>query len=164
MSQPTAVAVDLLPEFRSAGRIDLGPVAVERHGIAGYVYLQNHSYLNAEDDASTTALEIAVDLVLLDDQIEVGVLRGKPATHPKWAGRRVFGSGINLTLLYQGQVSLIDFFVNRELGAISKIYRGHSVEPLDQGSLEIRHEKPWIAAVDAFAIGGGCQMLLVMIT
>lgn len=162
MSLPTSAAVDLLPGFRATERADLGPVAVERQGAVGYVYLQNHRYLNAEDDAFTTALEIAVDLVLLDDRIEVGVLRGQPATHPRWAGRRVFGSGINLTLLYHGQISLVDFFVNRELGAINKMYRGHSVEPLDHGSLEIRHEKPWIAVVDAFAIGGGCQMLLVM--
>jgi (3,5-dihydroxyphenyl)acetyl-CoA 1,2-dioxygenase len=27
---------------------------------------------------------------------------------------------------------------------------------------ETRREKPWIAAVDAFAIGGSCQILLVM--
>jgi len=28
--------------------------------------------------------------------------------------------------------------------------------------LELRREKPWIAAVDSFAIGGTCQWLLVM--
>jgi thioesterase DpgC len=31
---------------------------------------------------TTRAMEIAIDLVLLDDAIEVGVLRGAPATHP----------------------------------------------------------------------------------
>ena len=35
-----------------------------------------------------------VDLVLLDDAVQVGVLRGGVATHPKYAGRRIFGAGI----------------------------------------------------------------------
>ena len=43
---------------------------------SGSVTIQNHAFLNSEDDVSTAALEIAVDLVLLDDAIQVGVLRG----------------------------------------------------------------------------------------
>jgi thioesterase DpgC len=111
---------------------------------------------------STAALEIAIDLVLLDDAIAVGVLRGAPATHPKHAGRRIFGSGINLTHLYYGRISLVEFMIERELGAVSKLYRGHAVGDVDDGQLEQRREKPWIAAVDSFAIGGACQWLLVM--
>ena len=129
----------------------------------GLVTNQNHGCLNAEDDASTRAMEIAIDLVLLDDAIEVGVLRGGPATHPKHAGRRIFGAGINLTHLYTGQISLIEFMLDRELGAITKMYRGHRVTsdlPV-QLSGEAR-EKPWVAAVESFAIGGACQWLLVM--
>ena len=64
---------------------------VDRDGTVGVVTIQNHAFLNSEDDVSTSALEVAVDLVLLDDSIEVGVLRGAPATHPKHAGRRIFG-------------------------------------------------------------------------
>ena len=124
---------------------------------------QNHACLNAEDDASTRAMEIAVDLVLLDDTIEVGVLRGGPAIHPKHAGRRIFGAGINLTHLYTGKISLIEFMLDRELGAITKIYRGHCVASdlpaeADAGA----REKPWVAVVESFAIGGACQWLLVM--
>ena len=33
---------------------------------------------------------------------------------------------------------------------------------IDETVLESRREKPWIAAVDTFAIGGACQFLLVM--
>lgn len=52
--------------------------------------------------------------------------------------------------------------IERELGAVSKLYRGHGLGPWDDVALESRREKPWIAAVDSFAIGGACQWLLVM--
>lgn len=162
MSQPRAEAVGLVDELRRSGGVDLGPMRVDRHGATGVVTFQNHACLNAEDDASTSALEVAVDLVLLDDSIEVGVLRGGPATHPKHAGRRIFGAGINLTHLYHGQISLVEFMIERELGLVSKMYRGHDLGRPDGSSLEDRREKPWIAAVESFAIGGACQWLLVM--
>ncbi len=111
---------------------------------------------------STAAFEIAVDLVLLDDAIDVGVVRGAPATHPKYAGRRIFGAGINLTHLYYGKISLVEFMIERELGGVSKMYRGHSSATSTTADLEQRREKPWIAAVETFAIGGACQWLLVM--
>ena len=100
--------------------------------------------------------------MLLDDAIRVGVLRGAPATHPKYAGRRIFGAGINLTHLYQGKISLLEFMLERELGGISKMYRGHDLGSYEESVLEHRREKPFIAAVDSFAIGGACQFLLVM--
>ncbi len=135
---------------------------VDREGDVGHVTVQNHAFLNSEDDVSTAALEVAIDLVLLDDSIRVGVLRGAPATHHKYAGRRILGSGINLTHLYQGKISLVEFMLERELGQVSKMYRGHDLEAFDSDVLERRREKPWIAAVDSFAIGGTCQWLLVM--
>jgi (3,5-dihydroxyphenyl)acetyl-CoA 1,2-dioxygenase len=100
--------------------------------------------------------------VLLDDSIEVGVLRGAPATHPKHLGRRIFGAGINLTHLYFGKISLVEFMIERELGVVNKMYRGHDLGDPEGGTLEDRREKPWIAAVESFAIGGACQWLLVM--
>lgn len=162
MAEPTAAALAALDQFRADGSIDLGPMRVDRRGAVGIVTNQNHSCLNAEDDASTAAMEVAVDLVLLDEQIEIGVLRGAPAIHPKHAGRRIFGAGINLTQLYHGRISLIEFMLDRELGAIHKMYRGHPLGEPSDGDLEERREKPWIAAVESFAIGGGCQWLLVM--
>jgi thioesterase DpgC len=162
MSQPRLEALALAGELRASGAVDLGPMRVDRIGSVGHVTIQNHAFLNSEDDQSTAALEIAVDLVLLDDGIEVGVLRGAPVTHPKHAGRRIFGAGINLTHLYYGQISLVEFMIERELGAVSKMYRGHPMGALDDGQLEQRREKPWIAAVESFAIGGACQWLLVM--
>jgi (3,5-dihydroxyphenyl)acetyl-CoA 1,2-dioxygenase len=163
MSEPLGEALAALGRFQHDGSIDLGPMRVDRDGPVGVVTNQNHGCLNAEDDASTRAMEIAVDLVLLDDAIEVGVLRGGPATHPKHAGRRIFGAGINLSDLYTGQISLIEFMLDRELGAITKMFRGHGVTselPVQAGD-GVR-EKPWVAAVESFAIGGACQWLLVM--
>ena len=163
MSEPRSEARAALNELRQAGSIDLGPMRVDRDGPVGMVTIQNHACLNAEDDESTRAMEIAVDLVLLDEAIEVGVLRGGPATHPKHAGRRIFGAGVNLTHLYTGQISLIEFMLDRELGAITKMYRGHGVTsdlPVKLG--DGAREKPWVAAVESFAIGGACQWLLVM--
>ena len=162
MAQPRPEALEGLDEFRRSGAVDLGPMRVDRVGVIGYVTIQNHAVLNAEDDASTGAMEVAIDLVLLDDSIEVGVLRGGPATHPKYAGRRIFGSGVNLTHLYHGRISLIEFMIERELGGVTKMYRGHALGEAGAGALEDRREKPWIAAVETFAIGGACQWLLVM--
>ena len=162
MSQPRAEALTYLETFRRKGHVDLGTMLVERDGAIGRVTIQNHAFLNSEDDVSTSAFETAVDLVLMDDQIEVGVVRGAPATHPKYEGRRIFGSGINLTHLYYGKISLVEFMIERELGGVSKMYRGHSVGDFDSTDLEQRREKPWIAAVETFAIGGGCQLLCVV--
>jgi thioesterase DpgC len=162
MSQPRPEALSHIDSFRRTGHVDLGPILLERDGRVGRITIQNHAFLNAEDDQSTAAFETAVDLVLLDDAIEVGVVRGAPATHPKYEGRRIFGAGINLTHLYYGKISLVEFMLERELGGVSKMYRGHSVGAFEADDLEHRREKPWIAAVETFAIGGACQWLLVM--
>jgi thioesterase DpgC len=162
MLKPTREAEAKLADFRRSGRVDLGPVLVERKDTIGHVTLANPKFLNAEDDAATAALEIAVDLVLLDERIEVGVLRGGVLDHPKYANRRVFNAGINLTHLFYGQISFIEFFIERELGLLHKLYRGHWMSPSYHEQFEDYVEKPWLAAVEAFAIGGGCQILCIM--
>ena len=162
MLRPRKEATERLAEFRETGRADLGPATVERVGNAGHVNLRNLRFLNAEDDAATAALEIGVDLVLLDPACEVGVLRGAAVDHPRYAGRRVFNAGLNLTHLYHGQISFVDFMIARELGLVAKIQRGHWVGEDWESGLEDYAEKPWLAAVESFAIGGGCQLLLVM--
>jgi (3,5-dihydroxyphenyl)acetyl-CoA 1,2-dioxygenase len=162
MLRPKREALERIAEFRKNGFADFGEAKVERKGKVGHVILTNTKFLNAEDDRATAALETCVDLVLLDDTIEVGVLRGGPVQHPKYAGRRVFNAGINLTHLYYGQISYIDFFIQRELGFLNKMFRGHWRSDSYDEEFEDYVEKPWIAAVDAFAIGGGCQLLCVM--
>jgi thioesterase DpgC len=162
MLKPKLDALDRLAEFHRAGFLDLGEARVERIGKAGHVTLTNPEFLNAEGDRTAAALETAVDLVLLDDRIEVGVLRGGVVNHAKYPGRRVFNAGINLTHLYYGQISFADFILERELGLLNKIYRGHWRSQSYDEQFEDLIEKPWLAAVESFAIGGGCQLLCVM--
>jgi thioesterase DpgC len=47
------------------------------------------------------------------------------------------------------------------MGYLHKMYRGLSGPEFWPFEVEMYEEKPWIAAVEAFAIGGGCQLLLV---
>lgn len=162
MLRPRSESLARLDEFRSTGRADLGLATVERIGGAGHVNLRNPRFLNAEDDGATAALEIGVDLVLLDPACQVGVLRGAVVDHPRYAGQRVFNAGINLTHLYNGLISFVDFMIARELGLVAKIHRGLWLSDDWESGLEDTAEKPWIAAVESFAIGGGCQLLLVM--
>jgi (3,5-dihydroxyphenyl)acetyl-CoA 1,2-dioxygenase len=151
MLRPTPQALELAGEFRATGAADLGGARVTRAGRAGVVELRNPRHLNAEDDTTILACEAAVDLVLLDPSIEVGVLRGAVVDHPRYRGRRIFGAGLNLTRLYHGQLPFL-FFLTRDLGFVNKVYRG-----LDDGT-----EKLWIATAETYAIGGACQLLHVV--
>ena len=162
MLLPKREAEKLLPEFKRTGRVTIRDTIVERKGNVGTVTHGNHAFLNAEDDDAMAAMETGVDLILLDDRIQVGVLRGSVLQHPKYPGKRIFNAGINLTHLYYGQISFIEFIMERELGLLNKIYRGHSHPNRAGDQLEDVTEKPWLAVVDSFAIGGGCQLLCVM--
>ncbi len=161
MGRPTPEALDRLPAFRAAGRLELPSMTLARDGTLGRITFHHQAWLNAEDDEYQQAFELLVDLVLLDDAIRVGVLRGAPMTKAKYAGRRVFGAGINLTQLYHGRISLVGFMLTRETGPLTKIHRGLA-GPEPDLEAERRAEKPFIGAVDGFAIGGHCQMLLVL--
>ena len=123
-----------LDEFRSNGVADLGAAYVERRGRAGILELRNPRHLNAEDGVTLGPTESAVDLILLDPDIEIGMIRGGVVDHPRYAGERVFGSGINLTHLYHGRIDFL-FYLVRDLGYVNKIYRG----------LNTGQEKLWIA-------------------
>jgi thioesterase DpgC len=167
MLLPTAAALDRLEEFQRTGKLDLGAVRVEAKGDAGYLYFHHPRYLNAEDDETLPPQETACDLILMHPGLRMGVLRGAPVGHPKYQGRRIFSAGINLTRIYRGQQSYL-FYLTRDMGLLNKLFRG--LAALNHaGTLEIRPEepeqtleKPWLAVVDGFAIGGGCQTLLVM--
>ena len=99
--------------------------------------------------------------VLLDPEVEICVLRGGVVDHPRYAGRRILGAGINLTHLYRGLISYL-FYVVRDLGYVSKIYRGLSGPELLPEPLAETTEKLWIAAAETYAIGGACQLLHVV--
>lgn len=162
MLRPKREAEARLADFRKTGFLDLGRATVERRDNIGQVTLTNPDFLNAEDDPAVDALEIAADLLLLDDRVQTCILRGGKLQHPKYAGRRVFNAGINLTHLFYGQISYVEFILERELGLLNKIYRGLWVSDSYEEQFEDYLEKPWLAVVDSFAIGGGCQLLCVM--
>jgi thioesterase DpgC len=161
MLRPTTRAELALPEFRRTGRAELGCVRLERQGAAAHLTIRNLHCLNAEDDPSVDDMETAVDLVLLDDSVRVGVVRGGPMTHHRYLGRRVFSAGINLRDLHDGRISFVDFLLRREIGYLSKMCRGLLAGGGPAVWTGHAIEKPWVAAVDTFAIGGGAQMLLV---
>lgn len=167
MLRPRTDALALLPEFVRTGRADLGKVRVEVRDYTAHVTLHNERYLNSEDDTVVGPLEIAADLVLLHPEVRLGVLRGSVVDHPKYAGRRIFCSGINLTRIYQGKQSYLSFLY-RNFAMQNKLYRGVLVDD-GPDSLDVKLDEPertleklWIAVVDTFAIGGGCQLMLVV--
>jgi thioesterase DpgC len=161
MLRPTAEALARLEEFRRAGALDLGAARVEARGETGWLTFHHPRYLNAEDDDTLGPQETACDLILLHPGLRMGVLRGDPVDHPRYQGRRIFSAGINLTRIYQGRQSYL-FYLTRDLGLVNKFYRGLAGEEFHFDEPETTLEKPWMAAVDGFAIGGGCQLLLVM--
>jgi len=162
MLLPRPEAQELLPRLDAEGAIDLGGATVERVGKAALVTMRNPRFLNAEDQTTIDPLEIAVDVATLDPATRIAVLRGGKLDHPNYRGRRVFGAGINLTRLYRGEIPFA-WFLKRDLGVVHKFLRGVATlaaVPDDVNGTGI--EKPWVAAVDGFAIGGHCQTLLAM--
>ncbi|HYM03570.1 MAG TPA: enoyl-CoA hydratase/isomerase family protein [Stellaceae bacterium] len=161
MLLPRADSLERLPELVRTGAVALPSATVERRGKAAQVTMRNRRFLNAEDESTFDDLEIAIDLALLDSATEIAVLRGDTVDHPKYRGRRLFSAGINLTHLYYGKIRYL-WYVTREMGLVNKMFRG--LAKPDASPDEVcgdTIEKPWIAAVDGFAIGGGCQILLV---
>jgi thioesterase DpgC len=159
MLRPTPRARALLPAFAETGEADLGSVRLERTDGVARLTMCRDDCLNAEDDRQVDDMETAVDLALLDPAVRVCLLRGGEMTHPRYRGRRVFSAGINLKALHAGGISLVDFLLRRELGYIHKILRGILLD--DDAWRSPTTQKPWVAAVDTFAIGGGAQLLLV---
>ncbi|WP_107060771.1 (3,5-dihydroxyphenyl)acetyl-CoA 1,2-dioxygenase DpgC [Streptomyces olivaceus] len=162
MLGPTPRALELLDRFRAEGRVELDAVHVERRGTAAHVEFRNPGRLNAENARLVADLDTAVDLVLLDDTVRVGVLRGGTTDHPAHRGRRVFSAGIDLTDLRDGRIPLVGFLLARELGYVNKLLHGLLTDPAPGAGSERYVTKPWIGAVDTFAIGGGMQLLLTL--
>ena len=162
MMLPLPESLDRRADFACSGRADIGKARVERNGDVATVTMANIEALNAEDGTTLFPLEGAIDLALLDPATRVCVLRGAAVKHPKFAGRRLFGAGLNLTDLYWGRIPYL-FYISREMGLVNKIYRGltRAGDPPDE-TIALPHEKLWIAAVEEFAIGGQCQLLLCM--
>jgi len=123
MLLPREDSQELLADFARTGKISFDGARLERQGKASVLTMSNPRFLNAEDEGTLAGLERAIDLALLDPQTEICVLRGDTVTHTKYAGRRLFGAGINLTHLYQGKIRLLWYLI-RDLGLVNKLYRG----------------------------------------
>ncbi len=143
--------------------MDFGPARVEQRGKTAILTIKNPRFLNAEDDDTLADTEVAADMAIFDPMTEICVLRGGVVDHPKYKGRNVFSAGINLTHLYKGKIPFL-WYITRDMGVVNKMLRGvarpggRSPDEMQGGT----HEKPWVAQLDVFAIGGGCQYLLAM--
>ena len=162
MLLPRQESLARLPQFLARGSLAMKTATVERRGKASFVTLNHPRFLNAEDEQTIDEMEIAIDLATLDPETAIAVFRGDFVEQPKYRGRRVFCSGINLTHLYQGRIGYL-WYIRRDMGAVNKIFRGLArPEFVPDDVSGPNAEKPWVAAVDTFAIGGGCQYLLTM--
>jgi len=162
MLYPTPKSLERMGEFNKNGVVDFGPARVERQGRAAVVTVHNPRFLNAEDDDTLTDTETATDIAILDPMSEICVLRGDTVEHPKYKGRKIFSSGINLTHLYRGRIPFL-WYIRRDMGVVNKMFRGLAMGEASPDEIHAgTREKPWVAGVDAWAIGGGCQYLLAM--
>jgi thioesterase DpgC len=161
MLLPLEGSAEALAKFRRDSALDLGRASVERRGPAALVTLKNPDTLNAEDETTLVPFEMATDVALLDPDSRICVLRGGHVSHPKHAGKRLFCSGINLTHLYWGKISYL-FYISRDLGLTNKMFRGVAHPDRDPDEMAGgTTEKLWIDVIEGFAIGGGCQLVLV---
>ena len=162
MLLPKPQSDELAMRFLKDGLVDLGPARIERKGQAAILTISNPRYLNAEDDGTLAETEALADAAILDGLNQICVLRGGVVEHPRYQGRNIFSAGINLTHLYRGKIPFL-WYITRDMGVVNKMFRGVARE--DIGPEETKggtREKPWVAQLDVFAIGGGCQYLLAM--
>ncbi len=162
MLMPKPEALERAGAFVKNGVVDFGPARVERRGKSAVVSVINPRFLNAEDDDTLDDTETAADIALLDPMSEICVLRGGVVEHPKYKGRKIFSAGINLTHLYMGRIPYL-WYIRRDMGIVNKMMRGLAMDDVSPDEVYGgTREKPWVAGLDVFAIGGGCQYLLAM--
>jgi len=162
MLRPKPESNERAAEFLKRGVVDFGPAKVERQGKAAVATIKNPRFLNAEDNDTLDDTETAADIAILDPLSDICVLSGDFVDHPKYKGRKIFSSGINLTHLYRGKIPYL-WYIRRDMGVVNKMLRGLAMSGASPDKIyRGTHEKPWIAGLDTFAIGGGCQYLLVM--
>jgi len=162
MLRPKMESIERAQEFILRDVIDFGPAKVERQGKAAVVTIKNPRVLNAEDNDTLDDSETATDIAIFDPMSEICVLRGDFVDHPQYKDRKIFSSGINLTHLYRGKIPYL-WYIRRDMGIVNKMFRGLAMGSASPDEVYGgTHEKPWIAGVDVFAVGGGCQYLLAM--
>ena len=113
------------------------PVEMERRGPVALVRLSNPSALNALSVEMLDELDATLDAIDADPEIRVVVVTGD--------GEKAFCAGADIRHMSQA--------TTLEARAYAK--RGHAVE----ARLEAL-PKPVIAAINGFALGGGCELAL----
>lgn len=150
---PLAFAdADVLDANRTL-KMDAVTVTLEHQ--AAFIQFDRPASLNSEDLALIRDLERAVDAAYSSTRAQVIVLRGGPVADPKYAGARVFSSGLNLKELAAGNIPFTDFLMQREVGYVNKLIHG-----VYEDSCGPRKTKPVMAVVEGHAIGGGAQLVL----
>ncbi len=112
-------------------------VGVERDGHVAIVTIDRPKVLNALSIATLDELEAALDDLAADDEIRVIVLTG--------AGEKAFVAGADITEIQPLDVAGGEDFSRRGQALFRKL------EQLP---------KPTIAAVNGFALGGGCELAM----
>ena len=139
-----------LPQFERDGGVDLGGARVERAGQGRCIDLQQSAlpqrrgrqHARPDGDRSRPrACSIR--------RPRSRVLRGGAVDHPKYAGRRLFGAGINLTHLYHGKIPFVWFFAARHGLRAQDLPRPGAARRAARRRRGRDIEKPWIAAVEA---------------
>ena len=138
MLLPHPRSAALVETFARTGHLDLGATVIERQGASAIMTFVNPDYLNAEDAQTVEAQELGVDICSFDAGSEVAVMRGSRIPSGKYAGRRVFSAGINLTHLYHGKIPFIWSPGRPRSGA-----RPDPREALDRGRRRLRHRR-WL--------------------
>ena len=162
MLLPRPESAELLSKLDADGAVDLGAARVERRGKAIIVTASNprfpqrggqHDHRRHGDCGRRRCSRSGQQTLPCCAAARSSILS---------IGADAVGAGINLTHLYLGQIPFV-WFLKRDLGFVHKFFRGVArpeAVPDDVHGTAI--EKPWIAAVDGFAIGGHCQILLTM--
>jgi enoyl-CoA hydratase len=108
------------------------PVLVERHGAILVITMNRPRVRNAVNQAMSHGIAAAVDLLDADPALHVGILTGAGET---------FCSGMDLKAFVNGERPEIE---GRGIAGIS----------------EAPPKKPLIAAVEGYALAGGCEIML----
>ena len=113
------------------------PVTAEINGPVATVTMERREALNAFNTEQLEALLAALDLVVENDDVRVGILTGY--------GDRSFAAGADIK----------EMSTKSPAEAIAFASLGHHAAQTLDGS-----RFPWIAAVNGYAFGGGCEMAL----
>lgn len=111
---------------------DAGPVQTERHGAVFVITLNRPQARNAVNGAMARGLAAAADELDADPALAVGILTGAGST---------FCSGMDLKGFLTGDMPVVE----------GRGFAGITITPPD---------KPLIAAVEGYALAGGCEIAL----